>query len=56
VLGFQHQSDAERFRKDLADRLARFGLSLNADKTRLMSYTRKLWTGLKRRKAAYLPG
>jgi group II intron reverse transcriptase/maturase len=36
VLGFQHPSDAERFRKDLADRLARFGLSLNADKTRLI--------------------
>src|SRR5215218_2757821 len=40
VLGFQHQSDAERFRKDLADRLARFGLSLNADKTRLIRFGR----------------
>ncbi len=40
VLGFQQQSDAERFRKDLADRLARFGLSLNADKTRLIRFGR----------------
>jgi retron-type reverse transcriptase len=40
VLGFQHQSDAERFRTDLADRLARFGLSLNADKTRLIRFGR----------------
>jgi group II intron reverse transcriptase/maturase len=40
VLGFQQQSDAERFRKDLAHRLARFGLSLNADKTRLIRFGR----------------
>ncbi|MGH2968376.1 MAG: group II intron reverse transcriptase/maturase [Solirubrobacteraceae bacterium] len=40
VLGFQHQSDAERFRSELADRLASFGLSLNADKTRLIRFGR----------------
>jgi hypothetical protein len=40
VLGFQHQSDAERFRKDLEQRLAEFGLALNADKTRLMRFGR----------------
>ena len=36
VLGFQHRSDAERFQRDLAQRLARFRLGLNAEKTRLI--------------------
>lgn len=40
VLGFQHQSDAERFRQDLEQRLAKFGLALNADKTRLIRFGR----------------
>ena len=40
VLGFQHQSDAERFRRDLEQRLARFGLALNSDKTRLVRFGR----------------
>ncbi len=40
VLGFQHQSDAERFRKDLERRLAKFGLALNSEKTRLVRFGR----------------
>src|SRR6266536_2907969 len=36
VLGFQDRSDAERFRRDLAQRLATFRLGLNAEKTRLI--------------------
>jgi hypothetical protein len=36
VLGFQHRSDAERFQRDLAQRLATFRLGLNAEKTRLI--------------------
>jgi RNA-directed DNA polymerase len=40
VLGFQHQSDAEGFRKDLEQRLAGFGLALNAEKTRLIRFGR----------------
>jgi RNA-directed DNA polymerase len=40
VLGFQHRSDAERFRKDLEQRLTRFGLALNAEKTRLIRFGR----------------
>lgn len=40
VLGFQHQFDAERFRDDLKQRLAKFGLALNADKTRLIRFGR----------------
>jgi RNA-directed DNA polymerase len=40
VLGFQHRSDAERFRRDLAQRLATFRLELNAEKTRLIRFGR----------------
>ena len=40
VLGFQHQSDAERFRKDLERRLVTFGLALNTEKTRLVRFGR----------------
>jgi RNA-directed DNA polymerase len=40
VVGFEHRSDAERFGGDLRDRLARFGLELNAEKTRLIRFGR----------------
>src|SRR5207247_357756 len=40
VLGFQHRSDAERFQRDLAQRLATFRLELNAEKTRLIRFGR----------------
>jgi RNA-directed DNA polymerase len=40
VLGFQHRSDAERFQRDLAERLATFRLELNAEKTRLIRFGR----------------
>jgi RNA-directed DNA polymerase len=40
VLGFQHQSDVERFTRDLEQRLSRFGLALNAEKTRLIRFGR----------------
>jgi RNA-directed DNA polymerase len=40
VLGFQHRSDAERFQRDLAQRLATFRLGLNAEKTRLIRFGR----------------
>jgi RNA-directed DNA polymerase len=36
IVGFQHRSDAERFQRDLAQRLATFCLGLNAEKTRLI--------------------
>jgi RNA-directed DNA polymerase len=38
IVGFQHQDDAERFLKDLKDRLAEFALSLHPDKTRLIEF------------------
>jgi RNA-directed DNA polymerase len=40
VVGFEHQEDAERFWADLRDRLAKFGLELNAEKTRLIEFGR----------------
>jgi RNA-directed DNA polymerase len=38
VLGFQHRSDAERFWKELAERLQKFRLELHPDKTRLLEF------------------
>jgi RNA-directed DNA polymerase len=38
IVGFEHRHDAERFLHDLAQRLARFGLGLHPDKTRLLEF------------------
>jgi RNA-directed DNA polymerase len=40
VVGFEHRDDAERFWSDLRERLARFSLELNAEKTRLIRFGR----------------
>jgi RNA-directed DNA polymerase len=40
VAGFQHRADAERFLKEFAERLAKFGLELHPDKTRLIEFGR----------------
>ena len=40
VVGFEHQDDAEQFLADLHERLARFGLTLHPDKTRLFEFGR----------------
>lgn len=40
VIGFQYGDDAERFRSDLDARLAKFGLSLHPEKTRLIEFGR----------------
>jgi len=40
VVGFEHRDDAERFWADLRDRLAKFSLELNAEKTRLVQFGR----------------
>ena len=39
-MGFQYLDDAERFRKDLAERLEQFSLELHPDKTRLLEFGR----------------
>jgi RNA-directed DNA polymerase len=38
--GFQHRSDAERFKRALAERLRRFALELHPEKTRLLEFGR----------------
>jgi group II intron reverse transcriptase/maturase len=40
ICGFQHQRDAQRFLADLRQRMARFGLELHPDKTRLIEFGR----------------
>jgi group II intron reverse transcriptase/maturase len=40
VLGFQHRSEARRFQIELRERLAKFGLELHQDKTRLIEFGR----------------
>lgn len=40
VVGFQYQDDAERFRRELQERMAQFSLELHPDKTRLIEFGR----------------
>jgi len=40
VMGFQHKADAERFLKEFRERLAKFGLELHPEKTRLLEFGR----------------
>ncbi len=39
-MGFQHRAEAERFLKEFRDRLAKFGLELHPEKTRLIEFGR----------------
>jgi len=38
VIGFQDQHEAERFVKELRQRLSEYGLELNEEKTRLLRF------------------
>jgi RNA-directed DNA polymerase len=38
IAGFEHREDAERFRAELRQRLAKFGLELHPEKTRLIEF------------------
>jgi hypothetical protein len=40
VVGFEHQAEAERFLKEFRERLAKFGLELHPEKTRLIEFGR----------------
>src|SRR5437660_252460 len=40
IAGFEHHDDAEQFLADLRDRLAKFGLELHPEKTRLIEFGR----------------
>jgi RNA-directed DNA polymerase len=48
VMGFQHKADAERFLEDFRGRLAKFGLELHPEKTRLLEFGR--YAAVNRRK------
>jgi len=41
IVGFEHRHEAEQFLADLKARLARFGLTLHPDKTRLIEFGRQ---------------
>ena len=49
VVGFQYRADAERFLQEFRERLAKFGLELHADKTRLIEFGRFAARDRKRR-------
>jgi len=40
IVGFEHERDAQQFLADLRDRLAKFGLELASEKTRLIEFGR----------------
>jgi RNA-directed DNA polymerase len=48
VAGFQHRADAERFLKEFQERLAKFGLEVHPEKTRLIAFGREVWRNRKR--------
>ena len=41
VLGFEHKEEAEQFLRELRERLAKFGLELHPEKTRLIEFGRQ---------------
>ncbi len=49
VVGFQHRNEAEAFLHDLRERLAKFGLELHPDKTRLIEFGRYAASNRERR-------
>jgi RNA-directed DNA polymerase len=40
VIGFQHRADAQRLQRELEERMQRFGLEMNSEKTRLIEFGR----------------
>ena len=49
VLGFQWGTDADRFRKQMGERLRKFGLELHPEKTRRIEFGRYAEQNRKRR-------
>ncbi len=49
LFGFQWETDADRFRQSLGERLGRFGLELHPDKTRRIEFGRYAELNRKRR-------
>ena len=54
VLGFQWDTDADRFRKSLEERLGKFGLELHPEKTRRIEFGRYAEQNRKRRRECSL--
>ena len=51
VVGFQHRADAERFLEEFRERLAKFGLEIHPEKTRLIEFGRFAQVNRKQRGA-----
>ena len=49
VLGFEHKDEAERFLREVRERLAKFGLELHPEKTRLIEFGRFAATNREKR-------
>src|ERR1035437_3222951 len=49
ILGFQHQTEADRFLENFRERLGKFGLELHPDKTRRIEFGRFAEQNRKRR-------
>ncbi|MBT8224024.1 MAG: reverse transcriptase/maturase family protein [Dactylosporangium sp.] len=49
IVGFEYEEDARRFRDELCERLAKFGLELHPDKTRLIEFGRRAAPDRRRR-------
>ena len=49
VVGFESRTEAERFLEEFRERLAKFGLELHADKTRLIEFGRNAARGREQR-------
>jgi len=49
VMGFEYREEADRFLRDLGERMRKFGLELHPDKTRLIEYGRHAERNRKRR-------
>lgn len=49
VAGFEHRTEAERFLKEFKERLAKFGLEIHPEKTRLIEFGRFARTNRKQR-------
>jgi RNA-directed DNA polymerase len=54
IVGFEHHAEAERFLKELRERLAKFRLELHQEKTRLLAFGRFALS--RRRRAPHLSG
>jgi RNA-directed DNA polymerase len=51
VVGFEHRADAERFLREFRERLAKFGLEVHPEKTRLIEFGRFAQVNRKQREA-----